>query len=163
MRMEGRPVPVERTQSNHKVYFVPWLLNKLQKVQQNAAYLGCTASLRAVLRTYNIGQLLHTSGTCPGDGRHYYWYFTRIHKRTCGLSYQIKRPTIVKLAIFLHEPMLASFTIVGPLIWCDNPQVRLSKILYINNNDFHHLGRSQMCAGGCYVFRTSKPHSGTLC
>ena len=38
----------------------------------------------------------------------------------------------------------------------------MSKILYINNNNFHHLGRSQMCAGGCYVFRTSKPHSGTL-
>ena len=84
------------------------------------------------------------------------------HRRTCGLSYQIKGPTIVKLAIFLHEPMLASFTIVGPLIWCDNPQVRLSKILYINNNDFHHLGRSQMCAGGCCYFRLSKPHSGTL-
>ena len=57
-----------------------------------------------------------------------------------------------------------NFTVVGPLIWCDNPQVRMSKILYINinNNNFHHLGRSQMCAGGCYVFRTSKPHSGTL-
>ena len=39
----------------------------------------------------------------------------------------------------------------------------MSKILYINNNNFHHLGRSQICAGGCYVFRTSKPHSGTLC
>ena len=38
----------------------------------------------------------------------------------------------------------------------------MSKILYINNNDFHNLGRSQMCAGACYVFRTSKPHSGTL-
>ena len=47
--------------------------------------------------------------------------------------------------------------------WCDNPHVRLSKILYINNNDFHNLGRSQMCAGACYVFRTSKPHSRTLC
>ena len=39
----------------------------------------------------------------------------------------------------------------------------MSKILYINKNNFHHLGTSQMCAGGCYVFRTSKPHSGTLC
>ena len=39
----------------------------------------------------------------------------------------------------------------------------MSKILYINNNDFHNLGRSQMCAGGCYVFRPSKPHSGPLC
>ena len=38
----------------------------------------------------------------------------------------------------------------------------MSKILYINNNDFHNLGRSQMNAGGCYVFRPSKPHSGTL-
>ena len=35
--------------------------------------------------------------------------------------------------------------------------------VYINNNDFQNLGRSQMYAGACYVFRTSKPHSGTLC
>ena len=47
--------------------------------------------------------------------------------------------------------------------WSPNPHVRLSKILYINNNDFHNLTMSQMCAGACYVFRTSKPHSGTLC
>ena len=40
--------------------------------------------------------------------------------------------------------------------------MRLSKIFYINNNNSHHLGRPQKCAGGCYVFRTSKPHSGTL-
>ena len=40
--------------------------------------------------------------------------------------------------------------------------MRLSKILYINNNNFHNLGRSQMCAGGCSYFRPSKPHSGTL-
>ena len=84
---------------------------------------------------------------------------------TFGLSHQIKEPTTVKLA-FLQliqlEPVLATFTVVGPLIWCDNPKVCMSKILYINNNNFHHLGRSQMCAGGCYVFRTSKPHSGTL-
>ena len=39
----------------------------------------------------------------------------------------------------------------------------MSKIFYINNNDFHNLDRSQMCAGACYVFRTSKPHSRTLC
>ena len=39
----------------------------------------------------------------------------------------------------------------------------MSKILDINYNHFHHLGRSQMCAGAWYVFRTSKPHSGTLC
>ena len=38
----------------------------------------------------------------------------------------------------------------------------MSKILYINNNNFHHLDRSQMCAGGCCYFRLSKPHSGTL-
>ena len=60
------------------------------------------------------------------------------------------------------KPVLATFTVVGPIIWCDNPQVRMWKILYINNNDFHHLGSSQMCAGAWYVFRTSKPHSGTL-
>ena len=68
-----------------------------------------------------------------------------------------------KLAIFLMKPVLATFTVVGPIIWCDNPQVRMSKILYINNNNFHNLGRSQMCAGGCCYFRPSKPHSGTLC
>ena len=38
----------------------------------------------------------------------------------------------------------------------------MSKILYINNNNFHNLGRSQMCAGGRCYFRPSKPHSGTL-
>ncbi len=84
-------------------------------------------------------------------------------RRTCGLSHQIKGPTTVKLAKTGFNCKIVKFTITGPLIWCDNPQVRLSKILYINNNNFHHLGRSQMCAGGCYVFRTSKPHSGTLC
>ena len=82
--------------------------------------------------------------------------------RTCGLSHQIKGPTTVKLAKTGFMRKIVKFTITGPLIWCDNPQVRMSKILYINNNNFHHLGRSQMCAGGCYVFRTSKPHSGTL-
>ena len=94
------------------------------------------------------------------------WMYKIFDMRTFGLSHQIKGPTTVKLA-FLQliqlEPVLATFTVVGPLIWCDNPKVRMSKILYINNNNFHHLGRSQMCAGGCYVFRTSKPHSGTLC
>ena len=83
-------------------------------------------------------------------------------RRTCGLSHQIKGPVIVNLTILQFKPVLANFTVVGPLIWCDNPHVRLSKILYINNNDFHNLGRSQMCAGACYVFRTSKPHSRTL-
>ena len=61
------------------------------------------------------------------------------------------------------KPVLANITVVGPLIWCDNPHVRMSKISYINNNDFHNLGKSQMCAGGCCYFRPSKPHSGTLC
>ena len=72
-------------------------------------------------------------------------------RRTCGLSHQIKGPTIVKLANIGSCRKIASFTIVGPLIWYDNPQVRLSKILYINNNDFHQLGRSQLCAGAWYV------------
>ena len=36
-----------------------------------------------------------------------------------------------KMAIFLMKPVLATFTIVGPIIWCDNPQVRMWKILYI--------------------------------
>ena len=83
--------------------------------------------------------------------------------RTCGLSHQIKGPTTVKLAKTGFNWKIVKFTITGPLIWCDNPQVRLSKILYINNNDFHNLGRSYMCAGGCCYFRPSKPHSGTLC
>ena len=82
------------------------------------------------------------------------------HVCTCALS---KYGTSnCKLAIFLMKPVLATFTVVGPIIWCDNPQVRMWKILYINNNDFHHLGRSQMCAGAWYVFSPSKPHSGTL-
>ena len=83
-------------------------------------------------------------------------------RRTCGLSHQIKGPTTVKLAKTGFNCKIVKFTITGPLIWCDNPHVRLSKILYINNNDFHNLDRSQMCAGGCCYFRPSKPHSGTL-
>ena len=61
------------------------------------------------------------------------------------------------------KPVLAIFTVIGPIIWCDNPQVRLWIILYADNNDFHHLGRSQMCTGACYYFSPSKPRSGTLC
>ena len=82
--------------------------------------------------------------------------------RTFGLSHQIKGPTTVKVAKTGSNCInckKANFTVVGPLIWCDNPKVRMSKILYINNNDFHHLGRSQICAGAWYVFRISKPHS----
>mgnify|MGYP005702151033 CR=1 FL=1 len=83
--------------------------------------------------------------------------------RTFGLSHQIKGPTTVKVAKTGSNCKIANFTVVGPLIWCDNPKVRMSKILYINNNDFHHLGRSQICAGAWYVFRISKPHSERLC
>ena len=75
---------------------------------------------------------------------------------------RFKGPTTVKLAKSGFNCKIVKFTNTGPLIWCDNPQVRLSKILYINNNNFHNLGRSQMCAGACYVFRSSKPHSRTL-
>ena len=67
------------------------------------------------------------------------------------------------MAIFLHKPILGNFTIVGPLIWCDNPQVRLWMISNINNNDFHQLGKSQICAGADHYFSPSKPHSGKLC
>ena len=67
------------------------------------------------------------------------------------------------MAIFLHKPILGNFTIVGPLIWCDNPQVRLWMISNINNNDFHHLGKSQICAGADHYFSPSKAHSGKLC
>ena len=85
--------------------------------------------------------------------------------RTFGLSHQIKGPTTVKVAKTGSNCInckKANFTVVGPLIWCDNPKVRMSKILYIHNNDFHHLGRSQICAGAWYVFGTWKPHSETL-
>ena len=82
--------------------------------------------------------------------------------RTCGLSHQIKGPTTVKLAKTGFNCKIVKYTITGPLIWCDNPQVRMSKILYINNNNFHHLGRPQMCAGAWYVFWTWKPHSETV-
>ena len=83
-------------------------------------------------------------------------------RRTFGLSHQIKGFTTVKVAKTGSNCKIANFTVVGPLIWCDNPKVRLSKIFYINNNDFHHLGRSQICAGAWYVFKTWKPHSETL-
>ena len=52
---------------------------------------------------------------------------------------------------------------MGPLIWYDSAQVRLWIILNINNNAFHYLGKSQICAGAGDYFRTSKPHSEKLC
>ena len=55
------------------------------------------------------------------------------------------------------------FTLTGPLIWCDNLQVRLWMILNINYNVSHHMGMSQMCTGADHYFRSSKPHSGKLC
>ena len=82
--------------------------------------------------------------------------------RTFGLSHQIKGPTTVKVAKTGSNCKIANFTVVGPLIWCDNPKVRMSKILYINNNDFHHLGRPQMCAGAWCLFGISKSHSERL-
>ena len=88
------------------------------------------------------------------------------YMRSFGLSHQIKGPTTVKVAKTGSNCInckKANFTVVGPLIWCDNPKVRMSKILYIHNNDFHHLGRPQMCAAAWYVFGTWKPHSETLC
>ena len=47
-------------------------------------------------------------------------------------------------AIFLNKAISASFTVMGPLIWYVNAQVRMWIILDINNNDFHHLGKSQI-------------------
>ena len=35
--------------------------------------------------------------------------------------------------------------------------------LIINCKYYHHLGRSQICAGAGYYFSPSKPHSRTLC
>ena len=76
------------------------------------------------------------------------------HMRTCGLSHQIMGHTTVKVAKTGFNWKIVKFT-VGPM----------SKILYINNNDFHNLGhgRSQMCAGAWYNFWPSKLHSGTRC
>ena len=54
------------------------------------------------------------------------------------------------------------FTLTGPIIWCDNLQVRLWMILNINYNVSHHMGMSQMCTGADHYFRSSKPHSGKL-
>ena len=51
---------------------------------------------------------------------------------------------------------------MGPLIWYDSAQVRMWIILNINYNDFHHLGKSQICAGADHYFSPSKPHSGKL-
>ena len=63
--------------------------------------------------------------------------------RTCALSYQI----------FLMNPVLSTYKVVGSIIWCDNPQVRMWIIFIINNNDTLHLRKSQKCSGtGYYVF-----------
>ena len=67
---------------------------------------------------------------------------------------------------FAHtrEPatILASFTVMGPLIWYVNAQVRMWIILDINYKHYYHLGKSQICAGAGDYFRTSKPHSEKL-
>ena len=68
-----------------------------------------------------------------------------IHKRTCALSCQIKGPLTVNWLFFWISLILASFTVMGPLIWYDSAQVRMWIILNINNNDFYHLGKSQTC------------------
>ena len=34
------------------------------------------------------------------------------------------------------KPVLAIFTVIGPIIWCDSAQVRMWKILDINYNHF---------------------------
>ena len=89
-----------------------------------------------------------------------------IHRRTCALSYQIKGPPTVNWLFswsLFSKPILASFTVMGPLIWYDSAQVRLWIILNIHNNNFYHLGKSQMCAGADHYFRSSKPHSRKLC
>ena len=91
--------------------------------------------------------------------------FKMIHMRTCALSYQIKRPPTVtcKIAIFLNKPILASLTVLGPLIWYVNAQVRMWIFLNINYNHLHYLVRSQKCAGALGHFSASESHSGTLC
>ena len=63
----------------------------------------------------------------------------------------------------MSKPILASFTVMGPLIWYVNAQVRMWIILDINYKHYYHLGKSQICAGAGDYFRTSKPHSEKLC
>ena len=62
----------------------------------------------------------------------------------------------------MSKPILASFTVMGPLIWYVNAQVRMWIILDINYKHYYHLGKSQICAGAGDYFRTSKPHSEKL-
>ena len=57
----------------------------------------------------------------------------------------------------------SQYTVGGHLIWYDNANVRMWIILNINCNPFHHLAKSQMCAGALGHFSGSEPHSGTLC
>ena len=88
-----------------------------------------------------------------------------IHRRTCALSYQIKgHPNVNWLFSWnlFSKPILASFTVMGPLIWYDSAQVRLWIILNINNKHYYHLGKSQICAGAGDYFRFSKLHSEKL-
>ena len=56
----------------------------------------------------------------------------------------------------------SQFTLTGPLIWCDNLQVRLWMIFNTIKNDSHHMGMSQICTIAGDYFRPSKPHSGKL-
>ena len=88
-----------------------------------------------------------------------------IHRRTCELSHHIKGPITVNEAKIGLENRLqenSQFTVGGPLIWYESAQVRLWIILNIHNNDFYHLGKSQICARADHYFRSSKPHSGKL-
>ena len=70
-----------------------------------------------------------------------------IHTHTFGLSHQIYGPITVNLAILQLKPVLATFTVVAPLNWCDNPKVHIWKILNTKNNNFHDFGLS--CSWDC--------------
>ena len=74
-----------------------------------------------------------------------------------------KRTYNCKIGWNWHMQGNSQFTLTGPLIRCDNLQVRLWMIFNTIKNDSHHMGMSQICTIAGDYFRPSKPHLGKLC
>ena len=68
---------------------------------------------------------------------------------------------MASISITIQENSL--FTVIGPLFWCDILKVRLWFHWNINYNDFHHLGKSQICAEVCWHLRVSEKVHCVIC
>merc|ERR1711884_429846 len=80
--------PLQRLHSSSQHHLIAFLYSTVIPVVAIIIMILTTASLSAVLRSQKRTKLLHISGTCPGDGSHYYGC---IRFLTCALlDYHIK-------------------------------------------------------------------------